>query len=85
MCLAVPLRVVEVLDEHWALVDLGGVESKVSLAFVEDVHTGDYLIVHVGHAIARLDVEQAEESLALFRQIADTIGAESDALHTRVP
>jgi len=84
MCLAVPVRVTEVLDENWALVDLGGVASRVSLAFVDDVAVNDYLIVHVGHAIARLDVAQAEESLALFRQIADTLGIESDALHTRV-
>lgn len=85
MCLAVPVRVIKVLEHDWALVDLGGVESRVSLAFVEDVVPGDYVIVHVGHAIARLDVEQAEESLALFRQIADTLGIESDALHTRLP
>lgn len=84
MCLAVPVRVIEILEGDWAVVDLGGVESRVSLAFVDDVVAGDYVIVHVGHAIARLDVEQAEESLALFRQIADTLGLESDALHTRV-
>jgi hydrogenase expression/formation protein HypC len=85
MCLAVPVRVIALLEGDWAVVDLGGVESKVSLAFVEGVAPGDYLIVHVGHAIARLNVEQAEESLALFRQIAETIGIESDALHTRLP
>lgn len=85
MCLAVPVRVISILENDWALVDLGGVESRVSLAFVEDVAPGDYVIVHVGHAIARLDVAQAEESLALFRQIADTLGIESDALHTRLP
>jgi hydrogenase expression/formation protein HypC len=84
MCLAVPVRVIEILPGDWALVELGGVESRVSLAFVEGVVAGDYVIVHVGHAIARLDIVQAEESLALFRQIADTLGIESDALHTRV-
>jgi hydrogenase expression/formation protein HypC len=84
MCLAVPVRVKEILEDGWALVDLGGVESRVSLAFVDEVAAGDYVIVHVGHAIARLDVAQAEESLALFRQIADTLGIESDALHTRL-
>jgi hydrogenase expression/formation protein HypC len=84
MCLAVPVRVTEILEDGWALVDLGGVESRVSLAFVDEVAAGDYVIVHVGHAIARLDVAQAEESLALFRQIADTLGIESDALHTRL-
>jgi hydrogenase expression/formation protein HypC len=84
MCLAVPVRVTEILEDGWALVDLGGVKSRVSLAFVDEVAAGDYVIVHVGHAIARLDVAQAEESLALFRQIADTLGIESDALHTRL-
>jgi hydrogenase expression/formation protein HypC len=84
MCLAVPVRVIEVCDGDWAVVDLGGVTSRVSLAFVEDVSAGDYVIVHVGHAIARLDVAQAEESLALFREIADSIGLQSDALYTRV-
>jgi hydrogenase expression/formation protein HypC len=84
MCLAVPVRVKEILEDGWALVDLGGVESRVSLAFVDEVAAGDYVIVHVGHAIARLDVAQAEESLALFRQIAETLGIESDALHTRL-
>jgi len=85
MCLAVPVRVIKVLEGEWAVVDLGGVESRVSITFVEDVVPGDYVIVHVGHAIARLDVERAEESLALFRQIAETLGIESDALHTRLP
>lgn len=85
MCLAVPVRVIKVLEDEWAVVDLGGVESRVSIAFVEDVVPGDYVIVHVGHAITRLDVERAEESLALFRQIAETLGIESDALHTRLP
>ena len=84
MCLAVPVRVTKLVDEHWAMVDLGGVESRVSLAFVDEVVEGDYLIVHVGHAIARLDVAQPEESLALFRQIADTLGIDDDALHPRV-
>jgi hydrogenase expression/formation protein HypC len=85
MCLAVPVRVIKVLDGDWAVVDLGGVESRISTVFVDDVVPGDYLITHVGHAITRLNVEQAEESLALFRQIAETLGIESDALHTRLP
>ncbi|HRP34352.1 MAG TPA: HypC/HybG/HupF family hydrogenase formation chaperone [Gammaproteobacteria bacterium] len=85
MCLAVPVRVVAVPSPEWAIVDLGGVESRVSIVFVDDVTPGDYLIVHVGTAIARLDVEQAEESLALFRRIAETVGIETDALHTRLP
>jgi len=57
------------------------VRSKVSLAFVDGVEVGDYVIVHVGHAITRLDVEEAEKSLALFRELAEKIGADPNALY----
>jgi hydrogenase expression/formation protein HypC len=60
------------------------VRSQVSLAFLDGVEVGDYVIVHVGHAITRLDVEEAEKSLALFRELAEAIGESTDALHTRV-
>jgi hydrogenase expression/formation protein HypC len=84
MCLAVPARV-EALHEHdQATVEVGGVRSQVSLAFLDGVEVGDYVIVHVGHAITRLDVEEAEKSLALFRELAEAIGESTDALHTRV-
>lgn len=80
MCLAVPVEVIEVLADQQALVDIGGVRSRVSTALVDDVSEGDYVIVHVGHAIARLDVEEAERTLALFREIADYLASEPDAL-----
>lgn len=80
MCLAVPVEVIELLEHDQALVDIGGVRSRVSLAFVDDVEVGDYVIVHVGHAITRLDVEEAERTLELFREITDHLAAETDAL-----
>jgi hydrogenase expression/formation protein HypC len=80
MCLAVPVRVVKLCGNDWAVVDLGGVESRVSLALVDGIAEGDYVIVHVGHAIARLDVEEAEQSLALFREIASAVGLDPRAL-----
>lgn len=67
-------------DNGWAVVDLGGVESRVSLALVDGIVEGDYVIVHVGHAIARLDVAEAEQSLALFREIASAVGLDPAAL-----
>lgn len=79
MCLAVPVRVVELLPLDQALVDIGGVNSRVSLAFVDDVDVGDYVIVHVGHAITRLDVEEAEHTLELFREIADHLADPPEA------
>lgn len=80
MCLAVPVEVIEVLTDQEAVVDIGGVQSRVSTALVDEVNEGDYLIVHVGHAIARLDVEEAERTLELFREIAAHLAGEAHAL-----
>jgi len=66
MCLAIPARVVELAANDIAIVDLGGVCKDVSLALVEDVAVGDYVIVHVGYALTRLDPEEAEKTLALM-------------------
>jgi hydrogenase expression/formation protein HypC len=68
MCLAVPARVVELLDNDRATVNLGGVKTTVSLALVEDVAVDDYVIVHVGYAINRLDPAEAERTLALLAE-----------------
>jgi hydrogenase expression/formation protein HypC len=66
MCLAIPVRVVELRDESTAIVDLGGIRKEISLALVDGVQVGDYVILHVGYALARLDPEEAERTLALF-------------------
>jgi hydrogenase expression/formation protein HypC len=84
MCLAIPARVEALHDHDQATVEVGGVRSQVSLAFLDGVEVGDYVIVHVGHAITRLDVEEAEKSLALFRELAEALGESPDALHTGV-
>jgi len=68
MCLAIPARVVELQGNDTAIVDLGGVRKDVSLALVEDVAVGDYVIVHVGYALTRLDPEEAEKTLAVMAE-----------------
>jgi hydrogenase expression/formation protein HypC len=84
MCLAVPVRVSALLDGQWVEIEVGGVRSRVSTALVDDVEVGDYLIVHAGFAITRLNVEEAEKTLALFDEIAAHLGMSSDALHPRL-
>jgi hydrogenase expression/formation protein HypC len=84
MCLAVPAKVIELLEDDNALIDLGGVRNRISLALVEDVSVGDYVIVHTGFAIARLDVEEAEKTLALFAEIVSAIGEPADAVYPRI-
>ena len=62
MCLALPAQVVEKRDGDEAIVNLGGVRKAVSLALVPEADIGDYVIVHVGHAIGLLAREEAEKT-----------------------
>jgi hydrogenase expression/formation protein HypC len=84
MCLAVPVRVVGLLAGQWAEVEIGGIHNRVSIALLDEVQVGDYLIVHAGFAITRLDVKEAEQTLALFEEIAAHLRASPDALHPRL-
>jgi hydrogenase expression/formation protein HypC len=70
MCLAIPIRVEALLPEQMARVTLGGVSKCVSIALVEDVRVGDYVLLHVGYALTRLDPDEAERTLALMREAA---------------
>jgi hydrogenase expression/formation protein HypC len=72
MCLAIPAQVVELRDADNALVDLAGVQKEISLALVEDVAVGDYVIVHVGYALSKLDPAEAAETLKLFAELGET-------------
>lgn len=77
MCLAIPARVAEVLENDMAIVDVGGVRKTISLALVDGVAVGDYVIVHVGYALNRLDPEEAAKTLALFAEISAALDASS--------
>jgi len=70
MCLAIPVRVAELRDDGTAVVDLDGIRKEISLALVDGVQVGDYVILHVGYALARLDRDEAERTLALFASAA---------------
>ena len=68
MCLAIPACVVELLPDALAIVDLGGVRREISLALLDDVSPGDYVIVHAGYALTRLDPEEACGTLRMFAE-----------------
>lgn len=59
----------ELRPDDQAVVDLGGIRKEISIALVADVQVGDYVIVHVGHAIGTIDPEEAERTLALFAEM----------------
>ena len=70
MCLALPAQVKELLPDDMAIVALGGVSKEISVALVEDLQLGDYVIVHVGYALSKLDPEEAAKTLALFAEMS---------------
>ena len=63
MCLAIPVQVTELLDEQRALVSAGGVLREIKTALVDDLAVGDYVILHVGFALSKLDEREAQLTL----------------------
>ena len=68
MCLAIPVRIVEVLPDEMAKVSLDGVVRTVSTALIEDPEVGDYVVLHVGYALAKIDPEEAERTLEMLAE-----------------
>ena len=70
MCLAIPAEVTGLLPDEMARVTLDGVSKEISIALVDDVAIGDYVVVHVGFALSKIDPEEARERLALLAEAA---------------
>lgn len=70
MCLAIPALITEIGDDQLARVDMGGVSKEISLALLDDCAVGDWVIVHVGYALHKLDPAEAEKTLQLFAETA---------------
>jgi hydrogenase expression/formation protein HypC len=90
MCLGIPGRVVELVeradrpDLRMATVDFGGVRRPVCLAYTPEVAMGDYVIVHVGFAISRVDEAEAARTLAVLRAMPDVLATELGPLGSGV-
>ncbi|MGJ5179250.1 HypC/HybG/HupF family hydrogenase formation chaperone [Bradyrhizobium oligotrophicum] len=69
MCLAIPAEVIKLLPDGMAIVSIDGVSKEVSVALIEEIAVGDYVILHVGHALAKIDPDEARETLDLLRQM----------------
>ncbi|PTN12521.1 HypC/HybG/HupF family hydrogenase formation chaperone [Nitrosomonas aestuarii] len=73
MCLAIPALVERLTSGDNAIVNLAGVRKEISLALVDQVEPGDYVIVHVGFALQKLDPDEAEKTLLLFDEMSNQI------------
>ncbi|ABD89295.1 HypC/HybG/HupF family hydrogenase formation chaperone [Rhodopseudomonas palustris] len=75
MCLAIPAEVTELLPEQMARVSVDGVGKLVSVALLDDLSVGDYVVLHVGFALTRIDPDEARRTLALLGQLGAEVVA----------
>ncbi|GGI20809.1 HypC/HybG/HupF family hydrogenase formation chaperone [Bradyrhizobium guangdongense] len=78
MCLAIPAEVTKLLPDEMAIVSIDGVSKEISVALIEDLAVGDYVIIHVGYALTKIDPDEAKRTLDLLRELsAEAQGAAS--------
>jgi len=69
MCLAVPGKIEKILEDNYALADFGGVKKKICVDLLNGVKVGEYVNVHAGFAIHKIDEKEAKENLKLINEI----------------
>jgi hydrogenase expression/formation protein HypC len=86
MCLAIPGRVVEIVDEQALLakVDVSGVVRNVNVGLLEDVRPDDWVLIHVGFALSKVDQDEAQATLALLAQMGEAYEQELRELSASV-
>ena len=71
MCLALPTQIIEISDDQQqGVVSLDGIRKEVSLALLDEVAVGDYVLLHVGYALSKVDEAEAQKTLALFAEMS---------------
>lgn len=73
MCLAIPGKIIEMVDaeNHIAKVDVGGVRRNINTGMLDDTKVGDYVLIHVGFAMSKIDEREAEETLRILKEIGE--------------
>lgn len=69
MCLALPAQITQILEDQRAIINIGGITKEISIALLDHVAEGDYVIIHVGYALTRLDEKEAQKTLGLFAKM----------------
>lgn len=69
MCLAIPAEIISIDQQNdTAIASVAGVKKEISLALIQDVVVGDYVLIHVGYALNRIDPDEAQKTLQLFAE-----------------
>jgi len=82
MCLGIPGRIVEIVDERglrMGIVDFGGVSRKACLAYVPEASVNEYVVIHAGFAISKVDTEEALRTLELVEELEAELGPGEDS------
>ena len=71
MCLAIPGKIVEIVDEEnqIAKVEVGGVRRNINIGMLDDTRIGDYVLIHVGFAMSKIDEHEAKETLRVLQEM----------------
>ena len=80
MCLAIPSKIIHI-DNNMAVIDVDGVKREASLLLLEDAGIGDYVIVHAGFAIQKIDEDAAMETLKFLKEAAALVEGGADDQH----
>ncbi len=70
MCLAVPAEIIELKEGYVALIDAGGVRQEISVVLTDDAVPGDFVLVHAGFAIEKIDAAEAAETMRILAEWA---------------
>ena len=73
MCLAVPMKLVKIDGEN-GLAEAGGLKRKVNLSFLKKLKVGDYVLVHAGFAMEKVDTKEAKRTLCAWQEVSDAAG-----------
>lgn len=76
MCLAIPAKIIELQEPDGAVVDIGGVTKDINVSLLPGLNIGDYVIVHVGYALSKVDEAEAQKTLQLFNEMGELGQAE---------
>lgn len=68
MCLAIPMKVTEKREDNTGVVESSGVQREVDLSLIQDLKIGDWVLIHAGLAISRLEEEDAQETIKLLKE-----------------
>ena len=71
MCLAVPMKIIELMNDDIGIVEADGTTFKVNLGLIEQPAEGDFVIIHAGFAIEKLDRQEADTRIELFKELAE--------------